>query len=152
MRYRLEQQERKLDQLFQTIQEIEDEEEQAILAKFLCIRTSGFLETSVRNLIGEFMYKSSPQQIQSFVNKEIKYITNLKFDRLCQVLSNFDTNWKDQFIEQISDEQKASINSIVSNRNNIAHGENDSISYHQMVKYYENAKEVVAILKDIIKK
>lgn len=152
MRWKLEQQEKKLDRLFQTVQNVSDEEEKALLSKFLCVRASGFIENSIRNLIGEFMLGTSPRQIQSYVNKETKYITNLRYDKLLEILNSLDRNWKETFESKITDEQKAALNSIVSNRNNIAHGENDAISYGLMKKYYERIKEVVDILKDIIKK
>lgn len=152
MKWKLEQQERKLDNLFELVKKIEDEEEKAYLSKFLCVRTSGYIESSIRNLINEFTDKSTPKPIQSYVNKETKYITNLRFDKLCVLLSMFDTNWKRKFEKEISDEQKSAINSIVSNRNNIAHGENDTISFLAMKDYYKCSKEVVNILKNIIKK
>lgn len=152
MRWKLEQQEKKLDKLFLTVQGISDEEEKALLSKFLCVRASGFVESSIRNLVGEFTSGTSPKQIQSYVNKETKYITNLRYDKLLEILNSFDKNWKEAFETKINDEQKAALNTIVSNRNNIAHGENDAISYNLMVNYYQRIKEVVDILKQIIKK
>ena len=152
MRWKLDQQEKKLDSLFETVQNVEDEEQRALLSKFLCVRASGFVESSVRNLVSEFTNGTSPAQIQSYVNKEIKYVTNLKFSKLVEVLNDFDPNWAAQFQASVSDEQKAALNAVVSNRNNIAHGENDTISYLQMVAYYQGIKEVVRILKGIIKK
>lgn len=152
MRWKLEQQERKLDNLFKLVQGIEDEEEKAILSKFLCIRASGFIESSIRNLIADFTIGSAPKQIQSYVNKETKYITNLKYERLLDLLASFDNNWRDVFQNEITDEQKSALNTIVSNRNNISHGENDNISYALMESYYLRVKEVVEILKRIMSK
>ncbi len=152
MKWKLEQQEKKLNSLFETVQNVEDEEQQALLAKFLCVRASGFVESSVRNLVSEFTDGTSPAQIQSYVNKEIRYVTNLRFSKLAELLNDFDNNWSDQFKVRVNDEQRAALNAVVSNRNNIAHGENDAISYLQMVAYYQRIKEVVHIFKGIIKK
>lgn len=152
MKWKLAQEEKKLDSLFEVVQNVEDEEQKALLSKFLCVRASGFVESSIRNLIAEFTDGTSPHQIQSYINKEVRYITNLKYSRLIEVLSNFDKKWADQFESQVNDEQKAALNTVVSNRNNIAHGENDAISYVLMVEYYQRIKEVVHILKAIIKK
>ncbi|GAA4327732.1 hypothetical protein GCM10023115_41690 [Pontixanthobacter gangjinensis] len=152
MKWKLEQQEKKLDNLFDLVQNVEDEEQQAILSKFLCIRASGFVESSIRNLIAEFTDGSAPKQIQSYVGKETKYITNLRYDRLSKLLGTFDSSWKEELEEKISEEQKSALNTIVSNRNNIAHGENDAISYSLMFNYYSRIKEVVEILKNIVRK
>ena len=152
MKWRLDQEEKKLDNLFDVVRNVKDEEQKALLSKLLCVRASGFVESSIRNLIAEFIDGTSPHQIQSYINKEIKYITNLRYSRLVEVLNGFDENWADQFASKINDEQKSALNTVVSNRNNIAHGEVDAISYTLMVEYYQRIKEVVFILKDIIKK
>lgn len=152
MKWKLEQQEKKLDNLFDLVQNVEDEEQKAILSKFLCIRASGYVESSIRNLITEFTDGSAPKQIQSYVGKETKYITNLRYDRLTILLGSFDSSWREDFEKKINDEQKAALNTVVSNRNNIAHGENDAISYNLMAEYYSRIKEVVEILKNIIRK
>jgi Mg/Co/Ni transporter MgtE len=152
MRLKLEFQEKKLDQLFLTVSQMTDDETKALMSKFLCVRASGFIESSLKNLINEYTSKSVPKPIENFVNTKIKNITNLKYDRLAEVLGSFNEKWKEDFCNQISDEQKAALNSLVSNRNNIAHGENDVISYELMKNYYRNTKEVVDILKKIVKK
>lgn len=152
MRWKLEQQEKKLDALFLMCQKIEDVEQQAFMAKFLCVRASGFVESSFRHLISEYTDGTSPRQIQSYVNKKTKYVTNLNFEKVLELLSSFDNDWKEKFAHAINDEQKSALNTIVSNRNNIAHGENDSVSYVLMVDYYERVKEVVNLLKDIVRK
>ena len=152
MKWKLKQQEKKLDSLFELVNNVTNEEQKAYLAKFLCVRTSGYIESAIRNLINEFADKTTPKPIQSYVNKEVKYITNLKFDKLSNLLNSFDEDWKIEFEDKVNDAQKSAINSIVSNRNNIAHGENDSITYGSMKDYYTHCKEVVEILKSIIKK
>lgn len=152
MIWKLQQQEKKLDALFNLVQKVDDDEEKALLSKFLCVRASGYIESSIRHLIGEFTDGTSPQQIQSYINKKTKYITNLNYEKLLELLDQFDNEWKESFTNQINDEQKAALNTVISNRNNIAHGENDGISYRLMTEYYERIKEVVKILKGIIKK
>jgi hypothetical protein len=152
MRWKLEQQEKKIDSLFELVGQVADDETKAVLSKFLCVRTSGFIESSLKNLLNEYIQGTSPKNIQQFVYKKIKTITNLKFEKLSETLALFSEKWKEDFVDMISDEQKASLNSIVSNRNNIAHGEIDSISFEIMKEYYKHARAVVDALKEIIKK
>ena len=52
----------------------------------------------------------------------------------------------------MNDVLKSSLNTVISNRNNIAHGNQDSISFGNMKKHYETIKEVIKILDEIIKK
>jgi len=152
MKWKLQQQEKKLDKLFLLVKSIEDDEAKSLLSKFLCVRTSGFIESSVKNLVNEFSNGTSPKQIQKYVSHKIKYATNLYPARIAELLGAFDTDWKKNFESQITDEQKAALNSIISNRNNIAHGENDAINFTSMESFYTHAKEVVAMLENIISK
>jgi len=145
-------QQKKLDDLYNLVENIKDEEVQALMAKFLCVRTSGFLESSLKNLINEYLHGTSPKPIESFVNNKVKRETNLKYDRLVSILESFDKEWANKLSNEITDNQKEALNTIVSNRNNIAHGENDNISYVLIRDYYQRIKEVVVILIKVVKK
>lgn len=145
-------QQRKLDDLYTLVETIKDEEVQALMAKFLCVRTSGFLESSLKNLINEYLHGTSPKPIESFVNNKIKRETNLKYERLATILELFNREWADKLSREITDDQKEALNTIVSNRNNIAHGENDNISFYLIKDYYDRIKEVIGILIKVIKK
>lgn len=152
MRLKLEQQETKLNQLFSKVESVADEETKAILSKFLCVRTSGYIEAALKALVNEFVSGSSPKCVQRFVNDKMRTVTNLKYERILNILSSYDDDWSRRFSELITEEQRAALNSIVSNRNNISHGENDSVSYELMKGYFEHAKHVVRTLKEIVKK
>ncbi|SFN24937.1 HEPN domain-containing protein [Salegentibacter flavus] len=151
--YKLKIYEKQLDQLFSEVSQIEDGEiNKAHLSRYLCVRTSGYLENVVRILIANFCDGSSPQPVKNYIGKRTKYITNLDFKRLKNLLSEFNSEWSNEFEEKVSDQQKSSMNSVISNRNNIAHGNQDSITYLDMARYYGDIKEVSKILVDIIKK
>ena len=151
--YKLKIYERQLDNLFSEVSQIEDGEiNKAHLSRYLCVRTSGYLENVVRILIANLCDGSSPQPIKNYIDKRTKYITNLDFKRLKNLLSEFNPEWSYEFDEKISDQQRSSMNSVISNRNNIAHGNQDSITYLDMAKYYEDIKAVCKVLIDIIKK
>lgn len=151
--HRLRSLERNLDSLFHDVSLLDDGDiNKAHLSRYLCVRTSGFLESVTKYLITNLCDGTSPQTIQNYVQKRAKYITNLGFVKMTKLLSEFNGDWSTEFINRVSDQQKASMNLVVSNRNNIAHGNNDSISFREMKQYYSDIKEVIQILKDIIKK
>lgn len=152
MLIRIYSQQKKLDDLYTLVENIKEDELKALMAKFLCVRTSGFLESSLRNLINEYLYGTSPKPVESFVNCKIKRETNLKYDRLITILETFNRDWAIKLSKEITDDQKEALNTIVSNRNNIAHGENDNISYVLIKEYYNRTKEVIGLLTKIIKK
>jgi len=152
MIWKIELQQKKLDQLFELTNLIEEDEVKSHLLKLLCIRTSGLLETAFKNLILEYLQGTSPKEIQSFVSSEIKLISNLKSERLITTLNRFSSEWSVELKNMITEEQFSSLNSLISNRNNIAHGENDSITFSPMKKYYVDTISVIVALRQIIKK
>lgn len=145
--------EKNLDNLFSEVSLLsEGDIYKAHLSRYLCVRTSGYLESVMRNLIANYCDGTSPQQIQSYILKKTKYITNLEYRKIVKILGEFSHEWMNDFENRINDQQRSSLNSVVSNRNNIAHGNSDSITYRDMKNYYLDIKEVAVLLKDIIKK
>jgi hypothetical protein len=152
MRLKLEVQEKKLDDLLKKIESVGDDELKAHLSKYFCIRISGYLENSIKTLIITYSEGSSPQAIANFLQNELKYITNLSPEKISALLKKFSDDWEYKFNQKVTEKQCASLNSIISNRNNIAHGQPDSISAKVINQYYLDLKGVIAILKETIKR
>lgn len=152
MRLKLEVQEKKLDDLLKKIESVSDDELKAHLSKYFCIRISGYLENSIKALIMSYSEGSSPQAVANFLQHELKYVTNLSPEKICMLLRKFSDDWEYKFSQRVTEKQCESLNSIISNRNNIAHGQPDSISAKVINQYYLDLKDVVAILKETIKR
>jgi len=152
MRLRLETQEKRLDELIELMDSIEDEDVKSHFSKYLCIKVSGYLENVVKTLISTYIDGTCPRPIQSFIKNKIKNTTNLSTDKIAVFLENFEKTWASEFETKLSDKMSESLNSVVSNRNQIAHGGQDNITPRVIKGYYEDIKEVVKILQEIIKK
>lgn len=152
MRLRIEAQEKKLDTLLLQINQIQDDEIKAHMSKYFCIRVSGFLENVIKILIANYLEGTSPKAISTYVQNTMKSVTNLSEDKLKKLLKKFDDDWEYNFCQKITEQQIESLNSIISNRNSIAHGQQDNISYKLIGQYYNDVKQVVLILKEIVKK
>lgn len=151
--YRINLLERNLDKLFIEVSKLDEGDiNKAHLSRYLCVRTSGYLESVIRNLIVNYCDGTSPREIENYLTTRTKYITNLEYRKILSLLAEFSTDWKDTFELKVNDEQRSSLNSVVSNRNSIAHGNTDSITFRNMKEYYSHVKEVADILKEIIKK
>ena len=147
----------RIDALFAKIRLISNPADQSDWSKYLCILVSGYIEESLRVLLEQYSKNHSSSHIQNFISQEIKNITNCKTSKIENILSKFSPAWKDYFIDQMSskseksDEIKNSINSIIANRHQIAHGKNVNLSYSSVSNYYKNVKKAVDILENIIK-
>src|SRR4051812_44849593 len=118
MKLQLESQERKLDLLLATIQAQKDDEIKSHLARYFCIRISGYLENVIKRLINSYCQGSAPQPIANFLERETKNLTNLSDEKLLKFLNKFSDNWESKVSLKLTDEQRSSLNSIISNRNN----------------------------------
>lgn len=149
MRSQVYQQAQKLDRLFSFSKDL-NEEQLANWARYLCILTSGFIENAVRTYAARYVARKSAPYVQNYVGKSMQSVTNLNYERLSQLLGAFSAEWGSQFDLEITQEQKDSLDSIVANRNNIAHGSDVGISFVTMKKYYDNAKKIIDLLDSIM--
>lgn len=152
MRLRIDAEEKKLDNLLARISKVEDDELQSHLSKYFCIKISGYLENVIKSLVETYSTDSCPKPIKSYIDGSLRNITNLSEDKLCKFLKKFNPDWETRFLSKVSEREIQSLNSIISNRNSISHGQHDNISYTYVSQYYMDLKGVVKLLKDIIKK
>lgn len=142
----------KLDNLFTLAESIDDDEVKGHFAKYLCIRTSGLVEVFFKTQIEDYATGKSPKPIVSFVNHKFKTFTNITPKKINDLLEIFSADWSERFNNEMTDEQKSALNSVISNRNNIAHGNADNISLTNAKVYYEKVKELLGVLDGIITK
>lgn len=141
-----------IDSLFKTGENIKEEEIQAHFAKYLCIKSSGLLENYIKSQVADYVDACSSKPVATHIKSKMKTFTNIDYKKLTTFLDSFNPEWTETFNQKMSDELRSSLNAVISNRNNIAHGNTDSISFRTMKKHYETIKEVIKILDDIIKK
>ena len=152
MNYRVSNYIKSLDALFEVADKITDEEVKGHFSKYLCIKTSGLLETYFKGQIGDYVDATSPKPIANFTKDKFKTFTNIDTNKIQKLFNSFSPIWTETFDKEMSDELKSSLNAIISNRNNIAHGNNDSITFLSIKEHYANVKQIILILDKIIKK
>lgn len=152
MNLRIKSQISSIDSLFNTGETIKDEEIQAHFARYLCIKTSGLLENYIKSQIGDYVDVCSSKPTAKYVRNRMKTFTNVDCDKLITFLDSFNSEWTAAFLAKMNDRLKSSLNSLISNRNNIAHGNTDSITFNNIKQYYNDTKKVIDILDQVIKK
>ena len=152
MHYRIQSQISSLNSLFLVLDTIADEEIKSHFSKYLCIKVSGLLENFMKAQIGDYVDSTSSKSTAKYVKGKLKTFTNIDHKKLSTFLESFDEIWVEKFGDLVIDDLKSSLNAIISNRNNIAHGNNDSITPSIIKTHYENVKTIINILDTIIKK
>jgi NAD-specific glutamate dehydrogenase len=114
----IERQRRRLDDVFQKVRDLSwDAELQAHWARYLCILTSGFIETSVRTIYLQYAEQKSAPYVASYVESQLSRFQNPRMERIIQLASAFNPRWGDEIRSNMADELKDAIDSIVSLRN-----------------------------------
>ncbi|WP_025146616.1 HEPN domain-containing protein [Pedobacter jeongneungensis] len=151
---RLEVQERRLDELAIEIGRVDDLELKSHLSKYLCILISGFIENYIKELVLNLHERNCKKEISKFITSKVRGLTNLDDPKLIAFLETFNEEWARRYKAERNDEMEAALNNIYAQRNAIAHGNasNSNITYLSIVKYFTLIKELLNILKAIIKK
>ncbi len=122
-------QKQQLDNLFDRIRDLSDTDLQSHWARYLCIRTAGFLETSVRAILSEYVSKKASPNIINYVERQLAGFQNPNMEKVLTLIGAFDSSWETTLRDRTEGILKDSIDSIVNNRHNIAHGRNTGIHY-----------------------
>jgi len=125
-----------------------DEETLSHWARYLCVLTSGYVEVALRSALGEYVLARSHPDVVNYVESRLEGITNLNEERIYQLLGSFCPAWAELFRKSRSDAQKDALDSVVANRNQIAHGHSVGLTLARMAEYY---REIVTII-DIIER
>jgi hypothetical protein len=125
-----------------------DDEISSFLAQYLCVLCSGFLEDSIRIIYGNFAEEhGSHQHVTAYVKKQLKFFQNAKYDDILKLTYIFSHEWGENFENFVDEEMKTSINTIVNNKNQLAHGQSSGVTYSQMKKYFNNLLKVLDFLE-----
>ncbi len=81
-----------------------------------------------------------------YVSANVSKLRNAKFEDVLIILGHFSPEWREHFEGTTSAEVKDAIDSIVNNRNQIAHGGQTGISLVTFTEYYKRVKSFIADL------
>jgi len=140
-------QRQRLDDLFQKAKNLPDPEIQSHWCRYLCVLVSGFLENSVRLTYSEYARKRANELVADFVQNRLQQFQNPKMGPILDLTSAFSQEWKERLEDQTSGQLSESVNSIVGNRNKIAHGESVGLTMHALIQYYQDAQEVINLVR-----
>ena len=142
-------QKQRLDSVFARISQIQgDDELRAHWAKYLCVLTSGFIETSMRIILSKYASQKASPPIVNYVEGQIEWVTNLNEDKLAKLLGAFSAGWQKKFTERRTQQQKESVDSVVANRHLIVHGRSVGVTYARVKRYYDDVVEMVRIIDE----
>jgi hypothetical protein len=139
----------RLDHLYKQVDLLpaDEPEVQAHWARYLCVLTSGFLETAIRRIYSKYAQDRSHAHVSRYVAKKLDRFTNPKMGRIIELTGLFNKEWAGELQQNTVGELKDAVDSVVDIRHHIAHGRDTNISYVRMRKYYDSVVRVVNLLE-----
>ena len=122
----------------------------AELCKYCCVLASAAIDVCMEDCLLEYCERASDQRIANYVKEQLARARNPTVGTVCSVLGLFDEGWKGR-LESFSDQRfRSDIGSIVSNRNEIAHGRNSQISFGRLLPWVTSAKALCDEMERIV--
>jgi RiboL-PSP-HEPN len=137
----------RIESTFDRASAVTDLQTQADLAKYLCVLTSGLLEQAARQLYGEHTRQSASPRVLRYVERRLEFFQNPNAQKLIALAGDFDPAWGAELEGFLVDERRDHVNSVVANKNQIAHGENVGITYMRAKEYFDSVVEVVDFIE-----
>jgi len=140
----------RIENLYAKSLAVGDQELQADIARHLCVLTSGLIEQWIISALDQYSQGHSVPSVARYAGHYISRLQNAKFEDVVVLLARFDPEWRDHFERTTPEETKDAINSIVNNRNQIAHGQQVGVSIISYGNYYRHVKEFLVSLESFI--
>jgi hypothetical protein len=138
----------RIEATFERASRVADAEVQADLARFLVVLTSGYLEQAVVYLYSDFARRNqgSPRVLR-YVERRLDGFQNPNTQKLIALAGDFDADWRDKLETFLVDERKDHVDSVVANRNLIAHGESVGVTYRRASDFFKSVDAVVRFVE-----
>lgn len=142
----------RLNDAFARISSIEEDatEARADFAKYLCVRVSGYLETSITQLLTSYAAQRSGPDIARYIAEDLARFQNAKKGKILDLFGQFNETWRADLETYLVDEKSDAIGTIVGNRHKIAHGEDSSLTYTRVKENWEVVQRVVNHFADLL--
>lgn len=123
---------------------VSDPEVAGDLARYLCVRVSGYLEQATTIILRSHCVKNSWGDVQQFAMSWLDRMPNLSSVVLVNLVRRFNKQAADDLEEFLSVEERGSgLNALIGLRNDIAHGKQQGMSREQAWNYFELVELIV---------
>jgi hypothetical protein len=139
-----------LDDLFERADKQDDLEVQADMAKYCCLRLTGFLEQSLLIIGIELIRQKSSGRPQDFALSFLDKSFNPSPGAILTYVNRFSSTWKEEVDSLLKQDERATeLAALVGTRNLIAHGKNQGIGMKRVREHRTNVDDLIDHLLDL---
>lgn len=138
----------RLEDLFDQISKLTDNVAlQSHLVRFACVLVCGYVEVSLRDILQEYTRARTSREVGRYVGRQLGRFRNPRMEGILHLVGGFSQDWAENIRTETQGRLKDHVDSLVANRNQIAHGENVGLSYTQLQGYYQSALTVIELVE-----
>ena len=125
------------------------------LTHYTLMKACGVIEFSYKTIIADF-HNGCSIQLQTYIDKTVRENSkNPSLDNIHSLLKSFDDNWNIQFTSILNNHPDksrliSSLNSLNSNRNALAHGQQCNVSFSDIKSYFFDALEIIKFVDTVV--
>lgn len=117
-------------------------------AQYLCVLVAGFLENAIREVYGDYARRNGSPALANFVSSALRRVKNPKSVTFVEVAGRFKRTWRDDLERFLAaNGRKEAIDSIMTHRHLIAHGQRSEITLARLSGYCDRAVEVIDFIE-----
>lgn len=125
------------------------DEFQAHWACYLCVLVSGYLEVAIPAILSEYASAQAGPFVSNYVQKQLGHFQNPRFGKIIDLTNAFNPLWGESLQHNSEGAIKDHVDSIVANRNNIAHGRNTGVTLVRVRDWFSSAKKLIRSLEKL---
>lgn len=111
---------------------------------------SGYLETSICELLKEFAASQSSARIARYIAADLERFQNARKGKIVDLFGKFDQDWRIALEAYLVDEKSDAIGTIVCNRHKIAHGADSDLTYVRVREHWLVVQRIVVFMADLV--
>jgi hypothetical protein len=128
-----------------------DVEIASYLSSFLTVMICGVYEDCIEHLICQRAGKARDTEIYQYVRSTVaESFRNPKFARIVEILNKFSRVYAEALKNNIEEKSKVALDSIVDNKNAIAHGRPSNVTISDIKDYHNRCIPIFELLENIL--
>ena len=122
------------------------------LVSYAVIRSCGSIEHVLKSMLHEYLADGAASETDTFLQKKILEASfNPSPGKIEQLFNSMSGSWSNQFKTRIErTDEKAKLNSLVTLRNNFAHGDSISSTINDVIDYFESGRKILQWIDEIL--
>lgn len=123
------------------------------IVAYAVVKCSGTLERAFKSMIADRVSRGGSPQVCQCIDQVIRRCSsNPRYTEIVKLLGLVDNEWCNKFkklVKALPEQDRQALESLVTNRNAVAHGGAVSSGFEDVVGYYCRARRLVSLIEKI---